>query len=45
MFRLFGRSKNLMVKGGHGWPRPDVAISLNPVYKHRRTISIYDTNL
>lgn len=48
--------KKQTLRGGHGWDRPDVPLSLNYPYKHKREvfylflfkqikISIYETNL
>ncbi|EGR31219.1 hypothetical protein IMG5_115520 [Ichthyophthirius multifiliis] len=38
-------NKQQQLRGGHGWDRPDVPLSLNPIYVHKREISIFDNNM
>ncbi|EAR97199.1 hypothetical protein TTHERM_00481330 (macronuclear) [Tetrahymena thermophila SB210] len=44
-FNLIHKGQAQAVRGGHGWDRPDVPLSFNPLYVHKRELSIFDTNM
>ncbi|CAD8208826.1 unnamed protein product [Paramecium octaurelia] len=36
-------SRSIAIRGGHGWDRPDVPLTIG--YQHKRRMDVFDTNL